>query len=230
MDDKEKDYYIPEQLDDSDFEKEKLEEKKARKGKKNEFNKKQIVKFFSIIIIIALIGFGVYLYLNPVQKKASAPEQAVKDFCTNFNDKNWKRINELMDFKGYYVLKQVLEEEKYTKFDIAYKEIKNDEKYIEFEKNMNILKSNNEEDLNNYSNTQIKINKIEACNLIQGTSTLYKLRVNIGYIYNGQIDNATSVVYVSNASGEYKIVYGELFETLLDYYKSVFIMNYNYNN
>lgn len=73
---------------------------------------------------------------------------------------------------------------------------------------------------------KININNIEACNLIQGTKTLYKLRVNFDYVYNGQAQSNTSIIYVSNASGEYKLVYGEWMQLVYE----VYLMNQsNYN-
>ena len=226
-----KEYFVPEQLDDNDFEKEKMEEKNQRKVKKFELGKKQILKIFSIGLIIAFIGIFIYVYLNPIQKKSTAPEKVVQDFCAYFNSGNWKKIGDYIDMRGYYVLGKSLEEAEYPKFDKIYKkEKKEDSKYIEFEQNFNnIISSIDEETLASMSGDKLKINSIEACNLIQGTETLYKLRVNFDYIsYNGQTQTNTGIIYVSNASGAYKMVYGDFMELVLNYYQSAYMMQSNY--
>ena len=225
-----KDYSVPEQLDDNDFEKEKIEEKKIRKEKKFEFNKKQVAKFSSILLVIAVIFVGIYLYLNPIEKKLDAPEQAAKNFCAYFNSGNWKKINNLLDFKGYYVLGTVLDEIEYPIFDSAYKNLdENEEDYQKFQEMIKLFTNIDEDDLENFAQLQIRLNKIEACNIIQGTDSLYKLRVNFTFIYDGQADEATDVIYISNASGEYKLVYGAWMETILNYYQSIYMFNSNYN-
>ena len=133
MSEKEKDYFVPEQLDDDDFEKEKLEAKKLKKERKinkfqseisddeennhRTFNKKKITNIVTIILVIALVIAGAVWYVMPHEKKVSEPEQATKDFCAYFNSGNWKKINEFLDLKGYYILGAVLKEEEYTKFE-----------------------------------------------------------------------------------------------------------------
>ncbi|MBR1540564.1 MAG: hypothetical protein IJ629_05330 [Clostridia bacterium] len=229
MSDKKKDYFVPEQLDDNDFEKEKKEAKKARKEKKFELNRKQIIKIVSIIVVVALIIAGVYLYLNPVPKKSTAPEQTAKTFCTYFNNGRWSKLNELMDFKGYYVLGAVLEEADYTQFDKAYQKVdEKDETYSKYISSIKYLINLDEDALSSFADIQIRLNSIEACNLIQGTETLYKLRVNFDYIYDGQAENVTEAIYISNASGEYKVVFGEWMQTVLNYYQSVYMIQANY--
>lgn len=229
MSDKEKDYFVPEQLDDNDFEREKIEAKKARKEKKFELNKKIIVKIISIVLVIALIIVGIYLYLNPMEKKATAPEQAAKDFCAYFNSGNWKQVNKMMDLKGYYILGAVLGESDYPKFDKSYRKFDDDsQKYIEFKETMDVLSSIDSDVLNSFASIQIKLRSVESCNLIQGTDSLYKLRVNFDYIYDGQSENLTDVIYISNASGEYKMVFGEWIQTVLNLYQSVYMFQSSY--
>jgi len=87
-----KDYFVPEQLDDNDFEKEKLEEKQAKKDNRFKFDKKQSVKIIFSMLFIVLLVVGVYLYLNPIQKKATAPEKAARDFCSYFNSRKLEEI------------------------------------------------------------------------------------------------------------------------------------------
>lgn len=230
MANEDKEYFVPEQLDDNDFEKEKIEAKTARKEKKFEFNKKQVIKIISFILVIVLIGVGIYLYLNPIQKKATAPEKAAKDFCTYFNNGNWRKLNKLIDYKGYYILGGVLEEAEYTKFDEVYDDLKEtDRQYAEFLDTIDIIMNIDQEALDSYQSIQIKVRSIDSCNLIQGTETLYKLRVTFDYIYNGQAETITGVVFVSNASGEYRMVFGEWLQTVLNYYQSVYMLQANYN-
>ena len=225
-----KDYFIPEQLDDNDFEKEKLEEKQARKEKKFKFDKKQSVKIIFPILFIVLLVVGIYLYLNPIQKKATAPEKAAKDFCSYFNSGNWKKLNQMMDFKGYYILDSVLKEADYTKFDDAYEDLdENDNSYAKFCDVMKLLINVDNEALDSYASVKINFKNVESCNLIQGTDTLYKLRVSFDYKYNGQTENLMGIIYISNASGEYKMIYGEFIDTVLNFYQSVYMMQSNYD-
>ena len=229
MSDKEEKYFVPEQLDDNDYENEKKEAKKIKKEKKFELNKKQIIKIISLIFIIILIGIGIYLYLNPMEKKATAPEKLAKDFCAYFNSGNWDKLNDMMDLKSYYILGAVLKEADYTEFDKTYKKLKgDDETYLQFKTTMKTIMSIDTEILDEMGNIQIKLNSIESCNKIQDTDTLYKLRINFDYIYNGQSENVTDVIYVSNASGEYKMVYGEWMKTVLNYYQSIYMIQSNY--
>ena len=229
MTDEKKEYFVPEQLDDNDFEKEKNEAKEARKNKKFEFSKKQFFKFIPIILVIVLIGVGIYLYLNPIQKKATAPEQMAKTFCAYFNSGNWKKVNKMLDFKGYYILDAVLEEADYTKFDKTYRKLEaTDKTYQQFDTIVDALTSIDDDVLDSFGNIQIKLKNIESCNLIQGTDTLYKLRVNFDYIYDGKSENMTGIIFISNASGEYKIVYGEWMQTVLNYYQSIYMLQANY--
>ena len=245
MSEKEKDYFVPEQLDDDDFEKEKLEAKKLKKERKinklqsgisddegnnhRALNKKKVTNIVSIILFIALIIAGAIWYVMPHEKKVSAPEQVAKDFCAYFNNGNWKKINDFMDLKGYYILGAVLKKEDYPKFDTSYKSLdESDETYSQFVESMKVLMSIDEDVLNDIAQIQIKLNSIEACNKIQGTDTLYKLRINFDYNYNGQSENLTGVIFVSNASGEYKIVYGEWMEEVLNYYQSIYFLQNQY--
>lgn len=149
----EKKYYVPEQLDDNDFEKEKVEEKIARKNKKFEMNKKQVTKIISLVLVIALIGIGIYLYLNPIQKKSTAPEQFAKDFCSYFNSGNWNKLNNLLDFKGFYILGYVLDEKDYTKFDKTYSSFnEKDKQYAEYSESVKYLLNTNIERYYRYEN------------------------------------------------------------------------------
>lgn len=245
MSDNEKDYFVPEQLEDDDFEKEKLEAKKLKKEKKinkyksqisddegyksKNINKKKFINIFAIILVIALIIFGSVWYVMPHEKKVSEPEQAAKDFCAYFNSGNWKEINEFLDLKGYYVLGALLKESEYTKFDTVYKNLEEvDENYSQYTETIKTVMNIDEDLLNDVAKIQIKLNNIEACNKIQNTDSLYKLRINFDYIYNGQSENLTSVIFISNASGEYKLVYGEWIQEVLNYYQSIYLLQSNY--
>lgn len=230
MTDKEKNYFVPEQMDDEDFEKEKIEEKQARKERKFEFNKKQCIRLVSILLFIVLIVVGVYLYLNPIQEKATAPEQAAKEFCAYFNSRNWSKVNNMMDLKGYYILGGVLEEADYTKFNNVYDKLDEDDSdYEKFIDTIKVLMNIDQDLLDSVADFQIKIENVEACNLIQGTESLYKLRVNFSYkYYDGQEKSLVGIVYMSNASGEYKMVFGDWIQTVLNFYQSIYIMQANY--
>ena len=230
MSDNEKDYFVPEQLDDNDFEKEKLEEKKNKKQNKTKLSKSKVKNIILIILVICLIAFGVYWYVTPHEKKASEPEQVVKDFCAYLNSGNWNKVNELMDFKGYYTLGAVLEEEsEYVKFDASYRKLSDsDETYNNFVDNMNVLMSIDEETLNSIAQIQVQINNIQSCNKIQGTDTLYRIIADFNYTENGDVQSVKGVVFVSNISGEYKIVYGDLIGTVLNYYQTIYMLQSNY--
>lgn len=229
MSDNKKDYFVPEQLEDNDFEKEKKEAKQARKEKKIEVNKKLMVKVVSVLLVVALILVGIYLYLNPIPKKSSISEDFVKEFCSAFNNGKWDKVNNLMDFKGYYILGAVLEEADYTKFDTAYKSLEEDEEtYVNYLQNIKNLTTLDRDSLSSFADIQIKLNSVEASNLIQGTRTLYKLRVNFDYIYNGQSENIVDFIYISDISGQYKMVYGEWMQTILNYYQSIYMLQVNY--
>ena len=246
MSDKEKEYFIPEQLEDDDFEKEKIEEKRLKKErKKKKVNqsisddeninskigdkKKTIRVIFMVIVIILLLVGAIWWYITPHEKKASEPEQLAKDFCAYFNSGNWKKINDYLDFKGYYIMGVSLKEEEYPKFDTTYKKFdEQDEKYVQFQTSMSALTNIDDETLGSVANIQIKINNIEACNKIQGTETLYKLRIDFNYIYNGQSQQSTGIIYVSNASGKYKIVFGDWIETILNFYYSIYNLQNSY--
>lgn len=248
----EKDYFVPEQLEDNDFEKEKLEEKKLKKeGKvKSEISgdeestvktidKKKIFNIIAVLLVISFIAFEVVWYaiygklwsFSLDSKKTSEPETVVEEFCSYFNDGNWKKVNSLMDFKGYYVLTEVLKEASYPKFDATYNSLEElDEAYPDYEEYIAEVTNVDEEALENLSSFKININEIQSCNKIQGTSTLYKIRVNFEYVMNGQKENITGIAYVSNASGKYKIVGGDWMEEILYSYEYIYMMQNGYNN
>ena len=224
-----KEFYIPEQLDDNDFEKEKKEEKQAKKEKRFEINSKKIMKLTSVILVLVLISIGVYLYLNPIEKKATAPEKAAKDFSAYFNAGNLDKISDFIDLKGYFILGYALEEADYTKFDTVYKDIEDDETYIKYEEGLSVLSTIDDDILNSIFEDRIRIRSIESCNKIQNTDTLYKLRINYDYIYSdGQSETNLGVIYVSNASGKYRLVYGDWMEIVLNYYQTAYMLQSNY--
>ena len=252
MSDKEKDYFIPEQLEDNDFEKERQEQKQLKKSQKNNkqisddeeasvktVNKKKILNVLAVILIIAFIIFEIVWYViygklwtfAPKSKKTTEPEQLAEDFCEYFNDENWKKINESMDFKGYYVLGSVLQDDAYyPNFDKEYEKLdENDEEFASYLKTVEILKNIDEEILDDVAKIKIDLKSIDSCNKIQGTDTLYRLRVTFDYIYNGETQSVTNIIFISNASGEYKMVYGEWMQTVLSYYQSIYLQtNYSY--
>ena len=248
MDDKEKDYFIPEQLEDNDFEKEKKLKKEGKlKSQVSEdeenltkkFDKKKIFNVVAVLLVILFIGFEIVWYamygklwtFSIDKKNNSEPETIVEEFCSYFNDGNWKKVNENMDFKGYYVLTQVLEEANYPKFDSTYKSLEElDENYSKYKEYIEQVSNIDEEALENLNSFKINIKEIQACNKIQGTSSLYKLRINYEYVVSGQKENMTGIVYVSNASGKYKVVGGDWMGEILYTYEYVYMMTNGYNN
>ena len=122
--------YIPEQLDDNDFEKEKDKikaekaakkaEKKAKKAKqkaedseikldengnpiktKPKMKKsKKITIVVIIILIIAIVG-GVAGYLILVRNR---PQNAILDFIAYINEDNWESAINLVDMQGYLTM------------------------------------------------------------------------------------------------------------------------------
>lgn len=234
-----KNFFIPEQLEDEDFEKEKIENKKRKKIKsfisndERNVNKKvtkaKIKNIIGLIIFALVIVICAVIYVTPHEEKVSKPERLAKDFCAYFNSCNWKKVNNYLDLKGYYILGSILEESEYTKFDITYKKFEDDKKYEQYKDIMNKLLNIDEEILNSVANIRINLNRIESCNKIQGTDSLYKLRVNFDYVYDGQTENTTDVIFISDISGEYKMVFGEWIQTVLNYYQTVFMLQNNYN-
>ena len=239
MSDKEKDYFVPEQLDDVDFEKEKTEAKRLKKERRlnktisdDEGNnqvtvdKNKIKNIIFIILAIGLIAFGIYFYLNPIEKKASEPEQVAKDFCTYFNGGNWKEVKNIIDFKGFYTLSYSIgTESEFTKYDKVYKDVEEEADYSSYSETMDILTSVDNDTLDEVVSTQlqqIRLTQIQSCNKIQGTDSLYRIIANYEYIVNGAAEAYSGAIYVSNASGEYKIVYGDWVSLMLNIYYSIY--------
>jgi len=135
--------YIPQQLEDDEFEKEKEELKKQKEIEKNikkqkrklnkekkqdkiEYdeegniilkpvkNKKKII--ITIIICILLVAIIIGGVVGYIIMHLSKPENIINDFTTYFNSQNWDEMIETIDFKSYYTLNFYLAESK----DIAY--------------------------------------------------------------------------------------------------------------
>lgn len=119
----EQDSYVPEQLDDDEFEKEKEKKKAAKAAKKAEKKAKKqkeeleldenvnpkktkmkksekITIILVIIIILAIIG-GVAGYLIFALNR---PENAVKDFTSYISEENWTEADNLIDMQGYLTM------------------------------------------------------------------------------------------------------------------------------
>lgn len=244
MEENEKNNSFPEQLEDNDFEKEKLENKKGYKslisddeenGKK-QINKRFIINIIMIIIAIILVIIGIVYYVNPHDKKATAPEKAIQNFCKYFNNQDIDEASDLIDSKGYYVLSS-LETSAYPKFDSYYKN--SDELFSQEENGVEIDFDDQEKYLNSYiksaievtsSGLRLSVKNIDSCNLIQGTKGLYKLRVNFEYDNGtGKLGQLTDVVYVSNNSGEYKIIAGTFLNDIMSTYNSYLTYQQYYN-
>jgi len=243
--------YIPEQLDDEDFEKEKEEEKRLKKERKNQkkaekkfisddedgvetkhkkSNKKNIF-FILLLIIIIVAGCGFYYFKYVKNENGSYPEDSIKDLCAFFNSRNWDRVNELIDIKGYYILGIVLEEEEYTKFDEAYNNFIEDETYTKFiDRLSEYLSLDNEVLTELVSDVKITVNSIENSVKIQNTENLYKIKVNFNVYAQGQSQDMTEDIYVTKVNGEYKIIFGYLPDIILNIYQSGYSYQSYYGN
>ena len=120
--------------------------------------KKKIFNVVAVLLVILFIGFEIVWYamygklwtFSIDKKNNSEPETIVEEFCSYFNDGNWKKVNENMDFKGYYVLTQVLEEANYPKFDSTYKSLEElDENYSKYKEYIEQVSNIDEEALEN---------------------------------------------------------------------------------
>ena len=103
-----------------------------------------------------------------------------------------------------------------------------DSSYSSYLETLELLTNIDKETLNSVAKLQIKLNNIQSCNKIQGTDTLYRLIVNFDYIIDGDSQTATGVLFISNASGEYKMVFGEWMQEVVNYYQSIYMLQSNY--
>ncbi len=249
----EKDEFIPEQLDDEDFEIEKREEKRLKKEKKqnkkiqkisedengvNEnsdekiFKRKKILAIISSILVIIAVVLILINIINKNFSSAGRPEDCIKDLCAYFNSKNWEKVNELMDFKGYYVLGETLKDGDYTKFYESYKnlDIKN-ETYTSFTEVIKELSRLDTEVLNEFvGDTKVTVKNILSVIKIQNTEGLYKIKVEFTVSSQGESQDITDVVYVASIDGKYKIVFGYLPDVILNVYRNIYIYLNYYGN
>ncbi len=145
----ESDVYIPEQLDDEDFEKEKEKikaekaakkaekkaKKQAEKAKKAGENadgdetkkvdhkkrKQRIVTIAIIVIIILFILIGVAGYLIYAINK---PENAIEDFVSYVNEEDWNNAYNLIDMQGYMTM-ALIDYESQDDSNVSYSEFEN---------------------------------------------------------------------------------------------------------
>lgn len=115
--------YVPEQLDDDDFEKEKEKEKADKKAKKeakklakkeektngvsDEENGQAVNKKISspkmiLIIVLILASIGVILAYFAIN--FNKPENVANDFIIYFNKGEWKNAEETIDWQGFLTL------------------------------------------------------------------------------------------------------------------------------
>lgn len=204
---------VVEQLDDVDFEKEVEELKKDKKSKK-----KNII--FLIIGILAIVAVGVVAFF--VINKGN-PKAIVQDFVTSFNSQDFESVIGMIDVKGFYALNTTSDGEEvdentnyekfYTKFDARYEKAESEEDYKELVK---VFDSADKETLKTvFAGMELTITEIKDPVLIQNTKGLYKVTTNIDMTNGEQSESGTYNFYVNKTKGEYKIVGGDIPETLL---------------
>lgn len=251
--------YIPEQLEDNDFEKEKEELKKMKKQKKlekklekqkrkginssdNEETKDEEVKYdedgniilepkkskkkliiiiVSIILILAVIGGLVaYFYIS-----FNRPENIILDCASYFNEKDWDKYIDCIDFKGYYALGGFyLQKDEYNKFDEVYDKIEDQDTYEVYKNLMDQFLKKKDKLLDTMAkDVTINVTDVESKYKIENTKSLYKVRVKLKVSYQGQTEEVPVDFYVTKIDGKYKIVEG-----YFPYIIGVQIANYFY--
>lgn len=206
----EKKYSKVEQLDDVDFEKEKMEKPKNKK------TKNIIILIIGIIVFIA-IGLIAYIAIG-----MGNPKIVIEDFVSNVNSKKFDEALKYIDLKGMYTLITTYEGEEvddstnlekyYTKFDSRYKEIENNEEYKEF---VSLNKTVNDEVKTFFEDVEFKITEIHDPVLIQNTKGLYKVKTNVDMIYDKQTQSIEIDFYVNKSIFKYQLVGGYIPELLV---------------
>lgn len=204
-------YKNVEQLDDVDFEKE-CEEKK----KKSKF--KNIIILIVGLLAIAVVGFLAYYFIS-----RGTPENVVEDFMISFNSQDYDKMMTLIDLKGFYALSTTADDEEinentnlekyYIKFDKRYQEVGNDDDCKEFVETMSKVDTESLKDI--FEGLEMTITEIDEPVLIQNTKSLYKVSVNIDMTAEGETVSDKYSFYVNRIGNEYKIVGGEITETIL---------------
>lgn len=210
---KETENVVVEQLDDVDFEKEVEELKKEKKSKK-----KNIIFLIIGILVIVAVGVSAFFVINKGNPKA-----VVQDFVTSFNSQDFETAIGMIDVKGFYALNTTSDGEEvdentnyekfYTKFDERYEKAEGEEDYEEL---LEVFDSADKETLKTvFEGMQLTVTEIKEPVLIQNTKGLYKVTVNIDMTNGEQTESGTYNFYINKTNREYKIVGGEIPETLL---------------
>lgn len=213
---------IVEQLEDVDFEKE-FEEKKKKSKVKN------IIILIVGILLLAAVGFGAYYFIS-----RGTPENVVEDFVLSFNSQDYGKMMSLIDLEGFYALSTTADDEEvdettnlekyYTKFDERYEKAKSEEDCKEFVETISEIDTETLTEV--FEGLEMTITEIEEPVLIQNTKGLYKISINMDMTAEGETVSDKYSFYVNRSNNEYKIVGGEITESILyimlmsEYYSS----------
>lgn len=204
----ESDVYIPEQLEDEDFEKEKdrlkaekaakKAEKKAKKqSEKNNkidnkdeksYSKKKRQKVITIVIIVAIIVFILVGIAGYLIYAINRPENVIEDFVSYVNEEDWTNAMNQIDMQGYMTMSLIdLESEEdssisYTDYENKYDNIYNELEDMGYGDLIDVIEygeENNTEILESlFTETSFTINSIDSVERI-GDTKLYKITVNL---------------------------------------------------
>ena len=200
--------YIPEQLEDEDFEKEKdnlkaekaakKAEKKAKKQSsknnlvdikdKKAYFKKRKQKIITIAIIVAIAVFilvGIAGYLIYVINR---PENAIEDFVSYINEEDWNNAMNQIDMQGYMTMSLIdLESQEdssvsYTDYESKYDNVYNELDDMGYGQLMDVIEYGEENKVeileSLFSETSFVVNSFESVERI-GDTNLYKITVNL---------------------------------------------------
>lgn len=204
----ENDVYIPEQLEDEEFEKEKnkiKEEKAAKKAEKKAkkqsakenivdvkdkkaYFKKRKQRIITIAIIVAIIVFILVGIAGYLIYAINRPENAIEDFVSYINEEDWNNAMNQIDMQGYMTMSLIdLESQEdssisYTDYESKYDNVYNELEDIGYGQIIDILEygeENNVEILENlFAETSFVVNSIDNVERI-GDTRLYKITVNL---------------------------------------------------
>lgn len=204
----ENDVYIPEQLEDEEFEKEKnkiKEEKAAKKAEKKAkkqsakenivdvkdkkaYFKKRKQRIITIAIIVAIIVFILVGIAGYLIYAINRPENAIEDFVSYINEEDWNNAMNQIDMQGYMTMSLIdLESQEdssisYTDYESKYDNVYNELEDMGYGQIIDILEygeENNVEILENlFAETSFVVNSIDNVERI-GDTRLYKITVNL---------------------------------------------------
>ena len=204
----ENDVYIPEQLEDEEFEKEKnkiKEEKAAKKAEKKAkkqsakenivdvkdkkaYFKKRKQRIITIAIIVAIIVFILVGIAGYLIYAINRPENVIEDFVSYVNEEDWNNAMNQIDMQGYMTMSLIdLESQEdssisYTDYESKYDNVYNELEDMGYGQIIDILEygeENNVEILENlFAETSFVVNSIDNVERI-GDTRLYKITVNL---------------------------------------------------